>query len=624
MKNMGYNLILGEGTDVLLGMIAFSVAIGVIGLFLVYCLIRLIIFLVKLYRKIKRRRTAKQTAEIVSILGFDPYKKVTYDDKDLYGNESKNKNDSDYAKKIKECIKEVGISEKSIEKYGEYKLAAQTVLVGLELTLSDLNDILTTTNAVNEKIKEEIASLSLTRKMARRNRRKINELGRELGSNSTTILDVTDKAEDKSHEITLVKEAIAYLDKCLENENEKYDKRRAQIEQAHGEGNVELEQIRSYNRASEILTKNSELKKLLININVKYREYTELTQRIDALDDEKREIKITVNDCYSSMGKIGQLPSAELSQKINRLNKRAIEIDEEKSSLIASRDSKNKEVEALRENVSVFLQMGKYSFDDIVLAEDKVVGDLKYDALVRKLEERRLAAMAKIEELEKTYQAIALKMTKRFRRRNEKAILEVELQNTVSELNDARIELKKVQDDVEFSLPNISPLSIMRSGNGYISQKWVTNRAPSGAGEYKQALLRIRDDYAKTVELGDKAEPNKKREILEKLDELERIVAQDAVEVFSKTVDLSAVNTTAIAPRKEQLRSVIIEMRNALKFVRSKEDAVALRKKIYNFGRTLSDEDLADSILAELIVRTMNDAKLLGEQAEYVKTGIFG
>lgn len=561
----------------------------------------------------RRRGDDEPIDPIVAILGFDPYAPfdsavVETDDGFV---------DAEHETEDMRVLRGTMNSAKETEaKKAELKERKERVLGELNKTARFLRDnriVFTSSAAASDKLQSEIATLSADKKSQRTNRAEIARLTEAKAVADSRAAEVGKAVEKRAEDERLLKEALAHLDGEIARADRDLRLYNADIERLNASVGAELKQIESENRARALMNKYSQLKPLLVGANSAYREIVAIDAKLGEVRAKKRDARVRLERLSADL-KVAYGPhdTEETASGIAELTAQMVKLDEEESTRLADKEKKIREYRSAKRKANEFVEEERYSLDDIVAAEDKVVGELEYERLKAEYAEKKKLTAEKFAAAQKKYDEIMAKKVRIKKKDAEgKLAREAEIQSALAELKAARTESEKAADDFDRVLPSLTPSSLITSGSGVLSRERISGRVRSSAAQSNGANVpAARGSGLPTT---DTVSAAALRKLMERLNALERFVL--GYREMKQRTEESRRYGGDEGSKLERRRAQVVALRKNLKYIDSPKAANEFRQKLYRLSISLDEDEMNDNVLSEMIRRTMNEAAYLGEKA---------
>ena len=566
-------------------------------------------------QKRKSSDTVRVDADPVTvILGFDPYAPVDETSCEIAEPYYDEAHETEDMRALREKMR---VTREAENKLKELKVRRGKVGYELEKVSRYIRDnkvIISSSQAASEKLKAEYGALTADKKTAKANKQTAGKLKAELDSNVATAEELRGGVE---------------------------------IERLNETVGAELKKIENDNRARTLMGKYGELKPLLTDANRIYREIIKADGELNDVHAQKHDAKAKLEAAMNELKLSYGAQETELTtRKIGELNRRLIDLDAREEELIAAKEDKLARYAVAKNKANEFLDKEKYELDDIVVAEDKVVGELEYEQLKDEYERKKTEAKTALDAAQKKYDEFTERKVKFGKKQQDlKRAYEDEVASALTELRYARSAYEKAESDCDKVLPSLSPSSLVETGSGVISKERISKKAAldnaergkidsararravdalTGAKTAAPFIKDINDEpvkpAAKPVEnvtrpMNLPARPTSEqlRRIMNRLNELERIALREKQQrAVMRGEDYSAAPISKVERKKAQ----VVAMRKNLKYIDSLQAAKEFKQKLYRLSISLDEDEMSDNVLAEMIRRTMNEATILGERSE--------
>lgn len=599
-------------------------------------------------KKRKSSDTVRVDADPVTvILGFDPYAPVDETSCEIAEPYYDEAHETEDMRALREKMRVAREAENKLK-----ELKARRGKVGYELEkvsryIRDNKVIISSSQAASEKLKAEYGALTADKKTAKANKQAAGKLKAELDSNVATAEELRGSVEKRTEDEKLLKSAMNYLESEIARTERELTLANTDIERLNETVGAELKKIENDNRARTLMGKYGELKPLLTDANRIYREIIKADGELNDVHAQKHDAKAKLEAAMNELKLSYGAQETELTtRKIGELNRRLIDLDAREEELIATKEDKLARYAVAKNKANEFLDKEKYELDDIVVAEDKVVGELEYEQLKGEYERKKTEAKTALDAAQKKYDEFTERKVKFGKKQQDlKRAYEDEVASALAELRCARSAYEKAESDCDKVLPSLSPSSLVETGSGVISKERISKKAAldnaergkidsararravdalTGAKTAAPFIKDINDEpvkpAAKPVENDTRpmnlpARPTSEqlRRIMNRLNELERIALREKQQrAVMRGEDYSAAPISKVERKKAQ----VVAMRKNLKYIDSPQAAKEFKQKLYRLSISLDEDEMSDNVLAEMIRRTMNEATILGERSE--------
>lgn len=599
-------------------------------------------------QKRKSSDTVRVDADPVTvILGFDPYAPVDETSCEIAEPYYDEAHETEDMRALREKMR---VAREAENKLKELKVRRGKVGYELEKVSRYIRDnkvIISSSQAASEKLKAEYGALTADKKTAKANKQTAGKLKAELDSNVATAEELRGSVEKRTEDEKLLKSAMNYLESEIARTERELTLANTDIERLNETVGAELKKIENDNRARTLMGKYGELKPLLTDANRIYREIIKADGELNDVHAQKHDAKAKLEAAMNELKLSYGAQETELTtRKIGELNRRLIDLDAREEELIAAKEDKLARYAVAKNKANEFLDKEKYELDDIVVAEDKVVGELEYEQLKDEYERKKTEAKTALDAAQKKYDELTERKVKFGKKQQDlKRAYEDEVASALTELRYARSAYEKAESDCDKVLPSLSPSSLVETGSGVISKERISKKAAldnaergkidsararrvvdalTGAKTAAPFIKDINDEpvkpAAKPVEnvtrpMNLPARPTSEqlRRIMNRLNELERIALREKQQrAVMRGEDYSAAPISKVERKKAQ----VVAMRKNLKYIDSPQAAKEFKQKLYRLSISLDEDEMSDNVLAEMIRRTMNEATILGERSE--------
>ena len=583
---------------------------------------------------------------VIKILGFDPYAPVETESCEITETYYDEAHETEDMRTLRSKMRAAKDTESKMK-----TLAARRDKVNYELEkisryVRDNRVVISTSKAASEKLGTELNALTADKKTAKANKQAIAKIKTELDGNVATAETLRGSVEKKEGEERLLKSALNYLESEIAKTDRELAFINSDVDRLNETVGAELKKIENDNRARTLMNKYGELKPLLTDANRIYREIAKADVELSNVHSDKHDVKAKLDAAMNELKLSYGAQEVELTtRKIGELNRRLIVLDAKEEELIAAKEDKLARYAVAKRKANDFLDTEKYELADIIVAEDKVVGELEYEQVKADYEKRKSDAKAVYDAAQKKSDALAGKKVKFGKKQqDQKRAYEDEVAAVSSELRAARADYEKAASDCDKILPSLSPTSLVESGSGVISKERLSKKAALDKSERDRMetdrARRTADsivaektaEYIKRVEpaaevkrpLQAEARPanlparpgnEELRRLMNRLNELERIALREKEQRAMMRGGDYAPSPMSKANKIERRKAQVVAMRKNLKYIDSPQSAKEFKQKLYRLSISLDEDEMSDNVLAEMIRRTMNEATVLGERA---------
>ena len=332
---------------------------------------------------------------VIKILGFDPYAPVETESCEItetYYDEAHETEDMRILRNKMRAAKDTESKMKT--------LAARRDKVNYELEkisryVRDNKVVISTSKAASEKLGTELNALTADKKTAKENKQAIAKIKTELDGNVATAETLRGSVEKKEGEERLLKSALNYLESEIAKTDRELAFINSDVDRLNETVGAELKKIENDNRARTLMNKYGELKPLLTDANRIYREIAKADVELSNVHADKHDVKAKLDAAMNELKLSYGAQEVELTtRKIGELNRRLIVLDAKEEELIAAKEDKLARYAVAKRKANDFLDTEKYELADIIVAEDKVVGELEYEQVKADYEKRKSDAKA--------------------------------------------------------------------------------------------------------------------------------------------------------------------------------------------------------------------------------------
>ncbi len=590
----------------------------------------------KAEKKIKRggEQVVDAPDPVVSLLGFDPYSPIENETCEIAETFYDVEQETEDMRILRERMQVARITEKKIEVLNDRLSKVKYELEKISRLLRDNKVVISTATTVGDRLREEIATLTVDKKTTKKNKDAIASLRAELEKNETLMGGIVGIVEKKNNEERLLRDAQNYLTAEISRTERDLSFINTDIDRLNESVGAELRKIENDNRARALMTKYRELKPLLESVNRLYSEIKELDEKLSDIHEEKNKLKSKLSTLMEELRQsYGAKDAGGVASRISEVNALIVKFDEEEERFIKEKESKISAFRIAKNKANEFLEKEKYDLDDIILAEDKVVGEIEYEKVKKEYELARERTAKEYEDAQKKYDAISTRKV-RFGRKQEteKRAYEEELSDALSALKKTRTANEKAIADCENVLPSISPDSLIKSGSGVMSKERMSKRTEQNKdrfGDTRERIRRIRQESAEresnirssrypstsqrqsSASVPASSSPDRLAMLLQRLADLEEIVRK---ETEKRERRIAYFESLSVPERIEKRKAEVISLRKRLHYIKNAQEANEFKRKLYKYSLSLSEEEMSDTVLSEMIHRLMDEATALGEK----------
>ena len=584
---------------------------------------------------------------IVTLLGFDPYAPIENETCEITETFYDVEQETEDMRILRERMQTARITEK---KLGTLRQRAVKVKYEQEKTARYIRDnkvVLSSAETVDRKLCDELSALTVDKKTEKRNKNSVASLRNEITKNEQTIAMLGKKVDARTNDERLLSDAYKFLTAEIARTERDLSFINSDVDRLNESVGAELKKLENENRARELMNKYRDLKPLLQNVNVMFDKIKQTDKEIEAVHEKKNALKNTLNQLMEEVKRtFGATATQEIANKIGEVNLQIVALDESEEGLIAQKEDLIAQFRQAKTKANDFLVAEKYDIEDIIIAEDKVIGEIEYEKLKREYEDKRTATADAYVVAQRNYDTLASKKVK-FGRKQEaqKRAYEEELSQALNELKQSRTASEKAEYDCERALPGITPESLIVSGSGVMSRDRLSKRNDDNKDRREQE----REKARRTVEENDRrqeqeevreqpvAEPAPRRSyerpvrqsssnlpampganggryasLLARLDQLEKLAKEEKRQRELQRSRRSGVSVEG--DKIERKKAELIALRKELNFINSPASANEFKRKVHAFAISLDEEEMRDNLLSEMINRTINEATARGER----------
>lgn len=570
---------------------------------------------------------------LVKLLGFDPYAPITDESCEITETFYDAEQETEDMRILRERIQVAKITENRIKKLKERVAKVRYEAEKIARYIRDNKVVIVSTTTVNTRLRDEITALTLDKKSAKQNKSTVDELKRQLEKNELLASSLIKKVEEKTADEVLLRDVYNYLSADISRNERDLSFINSDIDRLNETVGAELKKMESENRAREFMKKYHQLRPLLETVNVLYREIKDLDDSLASLHTKKNELRKQLS---LSMEKFkhsdGAIETGDVAKQISELNSQIVFADNEEEEIIRQKEEKIEQFKISKIKTNEFLDRENYELEDIITAEDKVVGEIEYSIIKKEYEQRKEKCAREYVEAQKRYDDISTKKVRfGIRKMVQKRAYEEELNNALNELKRSRSAHEKAISDCERTLPALNPMLLVRSGSGVISKERTSRRTETEKAKNDALVqnstqmqtayfgekenvpqLQQRTNYGDNLPVAKQVNGDRLNALLRRLNELEEIARREK-EKREKIKNLS-MPIEDVKTRIEKRKAQVVAMRKGLRYIIDTADANEFKQKLYAYSQQLASDEKADEVLMEMIHRTMDDATALGEK----------
>ena len=587
-------------------------------------------------------KTRVEADPVVKLLGFDPYAPVENENCEITETYYDETHETEDMRTLREKMRVAKDSENKLKTIRERRDKVNYELEKISRYVRDNKVIISTSRAASEKLKAELGTLTADKKTEKSNKQTVAKIRSELDNNVSTAETLRGSVEKKEGEEKLLKSVLNYLETEIAKTERELSFVNADIDRLNETVGAELKKIENDNRARTLMNKYGDLKPLLTDANRTYREIVKADSELSDVHSQKHYVKAKLDAAMNELKLSYGAQEIELTtRKIGELNRRLIVLDAKEEELIGTKEDKLARYAVAKRKANDFLDSEKYELDDIIVAEDKVVGELEYEQLKEEYEYKKTESKKVYDAAQKQYDALTGKKVKFNKKQQDlKRAYEDEVAAALSELRLARADYEKAASDCDKILPSLSPASLVESGSGVISKERISkksaldkterdrinsararrivdavttdNTAGFTASQEPVEVLRPGGSGVRQSNLPAPPTGEQLRRIMNRLNELERIALREKEQRAMMRVGNYAMDSASKIDRR---KAQIVAMRKNLKYIDNLQAAKEFKQKLYRLSISLDEDEMSDNVLAEMIRRTMNEATALGDRA---------
>ena len=582
---------------------------------------------------------------IVLLLGFDPYAPIENETCEITESFYDVEQETEDMRILRERIQTARVTEKKLATLRQRSIKVKYEQEKTARYIRDNKIVLASAGAVDSKLRDELSVLVVDKKTERRNKVSVATLRVEITKNEQSIHSLSKKVDARVNDEKLLSDAFRYLTAEIARTERDLSFINSDIDRLNVTVGAELKRIENENRARELMNKYRELKPLLYNVNILFADIKSVDKDLEIVHEQKTAFKNELGQLMEEFKRtFGATATQEVASKISKINAGIVELDEKEEELIRKKEELIAKFRQAKTKANDFLTAEKYDIEDIIIAEDKVVGEIEFEKTKNEYEDKRSKTANEYVVAQQKYDALASKKVK-FTKKQEaqKRAYEEQLSQALGELKQARSASEKAENDCEKVLPTITPESLIVSGSGVMSRDRLSKRSDENKDRREQDRERAR----RTVEQNERTESEqvvpsqpttqkdnrstvrpvrsssanlpampgarsgKYAQLLARLDELEKLAKE---EKRQRELQRRRASTVPDGDKIERKKAELIAMRKELKFINSPTSANEFKRKLHTFALSLDEDEMRDNLLNEMIHRTMNEAMALGER----------
>lgn len=580
----------------------------------------------------KRKVVEPPVDPLVKLLGFDPYAPVTDESCEITETFYDAEQETEDMRILRERVQVAKITENRIKQLKDRVAKVRYEAEKIARYIRDNKVVIVSTTTVNTRLRDEITALTLDKKSAKHNKVMVEELKHQLEKNESLAGSLIKKVEEKTAEEQLLRDVYNYLSADISRNERDLSFINSDIDRLNETVGAEIKKLESENRAREFMKKYHQLRPLLESVNLLYREIKDLDDTLASLHTQKNELRRQLSLCMEEFKhSYGANETGSVAKKVSDINAQIVLADNEEEDTIRQKEEKIEQFKQAKIKANEFLDSESYELEEIIIAEDKVVGELEYAVIKKEYETRKEKCAREYVEAQKRYDEIS---TKKVHRISKKRAHEEQLSFALNELKRARSAHEKAISDCERTLPALNPMLLVRSGSGVISKERTSRRtetektkkemfsqnasvtATAYFEEKKTApSLTQRENRGDNLPATRQTDNERLNALLRRLSELEEI-ARRAQQKREQKKKLASSEFTDDSARIENGRSQVVEMRKGLRYITNTASANEFKRKLYAYSQELDEDERNDEVLMEMIQRTMDEATALGEKGD--------
>lgn len=613
-------------------------------------------------RAAKRSETTETSDEspFTRLLGFDPYSPVEC---------SPIVPDED----VEQCSEDMRILRERMQvaKQSKEKIAALTdrgervdrEIEKLAKAIRDNNVVASSSEAVGDKLRGEVGTLSATKKSARKNKGDIARLNDEIAANTQMASSVNAMLTERNRELKLLEEAKEYIAAEIARSERDLGFINSDIARLNATVGDELRRAEAEKRAREIESKLAEIKPVLAEVNEADAEIRVIDARLGDIADLKRELSDSLSSAMDRLkNTIGAVESGDVSGKVNEINRKLVKANDEEESLITRRNGLTRAFQVARERAYAYVEKENCPLDELVIAEDAILGEIELASRRAELGRRKNETSAAYTEAQSRYDELSAKKIK-FRSETERRSYEERMSEAIERMRAARAESEKIKAELD-QINSATPSSLVESGSGVISRELLAKTEavappePEKQSDEECAYVektekrdipqpsetKIGRDYARGNDFGGfdyrgyeprdydyrprrsagyyggydgrssdgnlPAAPVDNATLAKMLNRLRELEA-----VAERGLRVRAASGYPSRQSKiERRKAQVVAIRKNLRYVDGPATAAEFKHKLYTFSLSLDEDEMNDPVLTEMIRRTMDEATALGER----------
>ena len=202
--------------------------------------------------------------------------------------------------------------------------------------------------------------------------------------------------EEKTAEEQLLRDVYNYLSADISRNERDLSFINSDIDRLNETVGAEIKKLESENRAREFMKKYHQLRPLLESVNLLYREIKDLDDTLASLHTKKNELRRQLSLCMEEFKhSYSASETGSVAKKVSDINAQIVLADNEEEDTIRQKEEKIEQFKLAKIKANEFLDSESYELEEIIIAEDKVVGELEYAVIKKEYETLSLKRVTK-------------------------------------------------------------------------------------------------------------------------------------------------------------------------------------------------------------------------------------
>ncbi len=469
---------------------------------------------------------------LIRILGFDPYAPVQAENYFTGPEFVDVEQETDDMRALREKLIMRDTLEQKRKAWSERLEKVRYELDKTSHYLRENSVVLSSTATVGEKIQSRIYQLNSSKKSARENKDLVNRLTAEYAQNDAAVKTLQTTIGEKTKDEKLLSEANQHIITEIARIERELTIVKQDIERLKATVGVEIERIEMDNRARTLMAKYSALRPLLYSVNITYREINKLDVQLKDIASTRTDLRAKLNAEMQALQSVqNDAQGGALTLSVNDINTSLIALDAKENEIVNKKDELIKRFRAAKDEANTFLNREKYMLEDIIVAEDKVVGEIEHEALKAEYEAKRVKAAEACALAQRDRDELVARKEKSKKKYHGELTDQIVMAESM--LFRAQQDLEKATADYDGVLPTLLPASLVKSGSGVISRERIASETGNKSKLYPVKATKSAEKPAakKTETKKPAAKKTTKSEQLDKLvsrlDQLENIARNE-------------------------------------------------------------------------------------------------